>query len=97
MLIIMYQNFMLNVELYNFLVQLTSVKSLVPVPGGDQQQHTDTIIDTSAWTSPVELLHIEWPLYAHALVTAYCCSSEGACSTHAGSENNILHSNTRKV
>lgn len=58
---------------------------LAPVPGGGQQQHTDTATDTNTWTFPTELLHIEWPLRARALVTAYYCSSEGACLTHADS------------
>jgi len=61
------------------------VKIPVLVPGGDQQQHTDTATDTNTWTFPAELLHSEWPLRAHVLATVYYCFSEGACLTHAGS------------
>lgn len=61
------------------------MKIPAPVPGGDQQQHTDTATDTNTWTFPAELLHSEWPLHAHALATVYYCFSEGACLTHAGS------------
>lgn len=56
-----------------------------PVPGGDQQQHTDTATDINTLTFPAELLHSEWLLRAHALVTVYYRFSEGACLTHAGS------------
>lgn len=80
------QNIILNMELQRFVIKLTRVQILALVPGGDQQQHIDTAADISAWTSPTELLHSEWPLHAHALVTAYCCSLEDACLTHAGSE-----------
>jgi len=61
------------------------VKIPAPVPGGDQQQHTDTAIDTNTWTFPAALLHSEWPLRAHALATVYYCFSGGAYLTHAGS------------
>lgn len=93
----MYQNIMLKVELQRLLIKLTRVQILALVPGGDQRQHIDTATDTSAWISPVEQLHSEWPLRARALATAYCCSSEDACSTHAGSKNTILCYNTREV